>query len=275
MKITLIITLVVFFTYAIVLLFARLFAEKIIFPAPKASYSDNGKIIYLPQNDGEKIAAVFLPAKESKICAIYAHGNGEDIGEIYPLLEKYAASGVSVFAFDYIGYGLSSGKPSIKGFKNSAATAYEYVSKKLGFADSQIVVVGYSLGSAAACEIFSRHPNVRCAVIIGGFSKAVKAVLPFNIIPWEILDNSSKISKFENPILFLHGKRDMVVPFRNAKENYAAANKNNKRLIAFAGVGHYGLPACEQYWNEILTFIQNPIETIKNPENEKSSCITI
>lgn len=97
------------------------------------------------------------------------------------------------------------------------------MSQKLRFADSNIAVVGTPLGRAAACEIISRHPNLRCAVIVGGFSKAVKAVLPVDIIPWEMLDNSSKISQFKIPILFLHGRRDIIVPFRNARENLRSA----------------------------------------------------
>lgn len=241
--------------YGALLLFARLFAERIIFPAPPASYSDGGDIIYLGLPGGGRAAALWIPAKDSKICAIYSHGNGEDLGEIRPLLEEYARRGISVFAYDYPGYGLSSGKPSIKGLEDSAEAAYRHVSEKLGFGDSDIAVVGYSLGSAAACEIASRHPGIRCAVVIGGFSKAVKAVLPVNIIPWEMLDNSSKISQFKFPVLFMHGRRDMVVPFRNALENYKAAPRGLGRLAVFPDRGHYGLPDSPKYWDEAVGFI--------------------
>ncbi len=241
--------------YGALLLFARLFAERIIFPAPPASYSDGGDIIYLGLPGGGRAAALWIPAKDSKICAIYSHGNGEDLGEIRPLLEEYARRGISVFAYDYPGYGLSSGKPSIKGLEDSAEAAYRHVSGKLGFGDSDIAVVGYSLGGAAACEIASRHPGIRCAVVIGGFSKAVKAVLPVNIIPWEMLDNSSKISQFKFPALFMHGRRDMVVPFRNALENYKAAPRGLGRLAVFPDRGHYGLPDSPKYWDEAVGFI--------------------
>ena len=64
--------------YGALLLFARLFAERIIFPAPPASYSDGGDIIYLGLPGGGRAAALWIPAKDSKICAIYSHGNGED-----------------------------------------------------------------------------------------------------------------------------------------------------------------------------------------------------
>lgn len=247
--------LVLAFAYAALLLFARMFAERIIFPAPPASYSDGGDVVFLPLPGGGRAAALWIPAKGSKVCAIYSHGNGEDLGEIRPLLEEYARRGVSVFAYDYPGYGLSSGKPSIRGLEDSAEAAYKYVSEKLGFEDSEIAAVGYSLGGAAACEIASRHPGIRCVVVIGGFSKAVKAILPVDIIPWEMLDNSSKISKFKSPALFMHGRRDAVVPFRNALENFAAAPRGLGRLAEFPDRGHYGLPDSPKYWNEAVGFI--------------------
>lgn len=44
--------------YGALLLFARLFAERIIFPAPPASYSDGGDIIYLGLPGGGRAAAL-------------------------------------------------------------------------------------------------------------------------------------------------------------------------------------------------------------------------
>ena len=56
--------------YGALLLFARLFAERIIFPAPPASYSDGGDIIYLGLPGGGRAAALWIPAG----CDIYAGG---------------------------------------------------------------------------------------------------------------------------------------------------------------------------------------------------------
>ena len=120
MKVFFIILISIALAYAALLVFARLFAEKIIFPAPSASYSDSGDILHIPLPGGGEIAAVWIPSKGSDLCAIYSHGNGEDIGEIRPILSEYARRGISAFACDYPGYGLSTGKPSIEGLKEAA-----------------------------------------------------------------------------------------------------------------------------------------------------------
>lgn len=110
MKVFFIILISIALAYAALLVFARLFAEKIIFPAPSGSYSDSGDILHIPLPGGGEIAAVWIPSKGSDLCAIYSHGNGEDIGEIRPILSEYARRGISVFAYDYPGYGLSTGQ---------------------------------------------------------------------------------------------------------------------------------------------------------------------
>ena len=53
----------------------------------------------------------------------------------------------------------------------------------------------------------------------------------------------------------MHGRRDMVVPFRNALENYKAAPRGLGRLAEFPDRGHYGLPDSPKYWEEAVGFI--------------------
>jgi alpha-beta hydrolase superfamily lysophospholipase len=43
---------------------------------------------------------------------MFSHGNAEDIGTSLPTLESIKGMGFSVFAYDYRGYGTSSGTAS-------------------------------------------------------------------------------------------------------------------------------------------------------------------
>ena len=69
MKVFFIILISIALAYAALLVFARLFAEKIIFPAPSGSYSDSGDILHIPLPGGGEIAAVWIPSKGSDLCA--------------------------------------------------------------------------------------------------------------------------------------------------------------------------------------------------------------
>ncbi len=235
--------------YAGILLFAGFFADVLIFPAPAPTYSES-ECLFFDSAGGEKLAAKYLPA--GNVCIVYSHGNGEDLGMISSLLEQYRSEGLSVFAYDYPGYGRSSGKASVENFIAAADAALGYVKNNLGYAPENIVAIGYSLGGAAAVRMAEIEPNLRALVLIGAFASAPLAVLPKDIIPWDILENRKKLSKFHRPVLFLHGDSDFIVPARNARLNYASANEP-KKLVWFRGMGHYKLFDEKKYWDEILS----------------------
>ena len=249
--------------YIALIVFAFFFAEKMIFPMPYPSYTakENG-MFFIPTSNNGKIAALWLPAKDCDFCLIYCHGNGEDIGRIRSRLGMINSAGISVLAYDYNGYGLSSGKASVKNFEEAAVEVFDYANKVLKYPVEKISVMGYSLGGAAACTMANAHPELRSVVLLSAFSKAINALLPFDPIPWDILANCKKIANFKAPMLMIHGTRDFVVPIRNAYQNYKVANSPT-RLLVYEGDNHH--IDRQDAWAEILKFI-------KKPQNEKSSC---
>ena len=64
------------------------------------------------------IAAAYLPNPEARYTLLYSHGNGEDMGDDLPILEEYRRAGFAVFAYDYNGYGASTGR-AIRGCRLS------------------------------------------------------------------------------------------------------------------------------------------------------------
>lgn len=255
--------------YCAVLAFAAVFADRIIFPAPIASYTESMEDLrFVPLSGGGKMAAVFLPSAKSDICVIYSHGNGEDLGRIKGVLSGYNTRGFNVLAYDYRGYGLTGGTASQRALEECADAAYDFAVKTLGFAPEKIAFVGYSLGSVPAAYSAAKHPDAKCAVIVGGIAGGVKTFLPFNIIPWRILMNVDNVKNIRIPTLFIHGMRDGVVNRRNVFENLAAAKNAPARLVKFEKFGHYNLHRTPEYWRETTDFING-----KN--NEKNSSITI
>jgi len=244
--------------YAGLLVFALFFSESVIFHKVTPSYGLSEDIVFLELPDDVKIAARRLtPKGGSKICVIYSHGNGEDLGRIAETIEGYRARGFAVLAYEYPGYGLSGGKASVAGMEAAAEAAWNFTSKVMGCTPENIALAGYSLGSYPACLTASKHPDARCIVLIGGLSHGVKSILPWNMVPWKILPNADLLRNSQVPLLLLHGTRDMVVPPRNARENFSAA-KAQKKLVWFKGYGHYHLPEDPLYWDEVAPFINNP-----------------
>ena len=91
--------------YAGINAYAALHSRKLIFPAPPSSYQDDASILKLQSSAGMSISAYYLKASNSDRILIYSHGNGEDIGMARPWLQNLQQKGISVFAYDYPGYG--------------------------------------------------------------------------------------------------------------------------------------------------------------------------
>ncbi|MGB0743292.1 MAG: alpha/beta hydrolase, partial [Opitutales bacterium] len=91
--------------YTGLLVYAYLVSDSMIFPVPRASYQDGPDILKLKCSEGESISAYFLAAPGASKVMLYSHGNAEDIGDVRPMLTKFQKKGISVFAYDYPGYG--------------------------------------------------------------------------------------------------------------------------------------------------------------------------
>ena len=245
--------------YVLLYAIVRIFGERIAFPAPKARYAfdASGGYVWLDTPEKIRLAGIWLPFEGADYTLLYSHGNGEDIGEIRERLESFRKLGFNVFCYDYPGYGRSEGKPSESGLYMAAESAWNYLTLQRGIAPKNIAVLGYSMGSAAACYLASKH-EVRALVVVGGFATALHAVLPRNIFPWvHMLDNEHRIGQVKCPVYLLHGTCDRIVPFRNGKRLYAAA-KQPKYFARVHGAGHYSIPekAPDRYWEGIARFVR-------------------
>ena len=250
--------------YLLLLLFARLFANRFMFAPPEPTYFECDDFFKIPS--GEKIAVSYLENKDAEYFILYCHGNGEDLGMVAPLLDEYRKRlNAEVMSFDYCGYGLSSGTPTEENLDEASDGAWKFLTEKKGAKPEKIVLVGYSLGSAGAAHLALKHQNVRGAIIIGGVAKGAMTIFPFNPIPWDILNNEEKWKSINLPLLLLHGTSDAIVPVWNAHSVFESA-RGPKRAVFIRNCGHLKIfeKFPEIYWGEIEKFL-------KDEKHEKSS----
>lgn len=276
----LLIALAVSVAYALLLAFAYFFADALIFRPPPPTYVFNGSFanseiadsseeVKIKMEGQGELAGIFLEKKNSPYCILYSHGNGEDLGMIKALLESYVENlGVSVFSYDYFGYGQTGGKPTRENLISSSEAAWEFLIREKKYDPKNIILVGYSLGSVPSTHLAECHSQARGVILIGGIAKGVLTILPFNIVPWEILNNLKKWENIKIPLLVIHGTWDAIVPIRNGKKVFEAA-KTPKRALWLKSCGHLDVHefAPKIYFEEIENFI-------KNPNYEKNSSIS-
>lgn len=221
-----------------------LLSDRIIFQPKTSSYrledlSASGargvRALMLPSGNA-KIAAVYLPNESARYTLLFSHGNAEDIGDDLPMLSEFRSAGFAVFAYDYRGYGASTGVSSERSLYDDVDVAYRYLTESLNVAPNRVISFARSLGCAAAIQLAATRP-VAGLIVEAPFLSAFRVLTRVRLLPWDKFDNASKIRRVHCPVLVIHGRDDQVVPWWHGERIYTLANEP-KRFLWVDGAGH-------------------------------------
>jgi len=243
--------------YLGLLLIALFASNSIMFPAPPPSYG-KGKppqtgALTLPS--GGEIAIMETAARNPRFHLIYCHGNGEDLGRVAPLVEQMAEKlECAVTAFDYPGYGASDGAPSEKSVKEAADAVFEHLLEQK-IPENEIVVWGRSIGGGPAAYLAATR-GIRALILESAFKSAFSVPLGVNPLPFDKFDNMAALDNIKCPILFIHGKKDGIIPFKHGEALFKKAEQP-KRRIWFDDAGHNDIEYLhgEDIWKTAKDFI--------------------
>lgn len=224
--------------------FVMLFEEKFIyFPAREELGKSPGEDVFLTTSDGVKVHGWYVAHPEAKASILYFHGNAGHIGDRRGYIEDLRRLPANVFALDYRGYGRSEGRPGEDGLYRDARAAYDWLAAKTP--PAKIVVLGKSLGGGPACELASTVP-VGGLIVQSAFTSAkdmAGRVMPLFPARWFMrtsYDNLSKVRTIPCPKLFIHGRRDEMIPFAMAERLFDAAAEPKEKAWFDRG-DHNGL----------------------------------
>jgi abhydrolase domain-containing protein 17 len=236
--------------------FAWFMSDRMIFLPPSPSYTAaRAPFVLIPGDDGASIATLYLRNPDAPVTLLYSHGNAEDLGQIVPLLEEYRRAGYSVLAFDYRGYGGSTGgPPSAHGATRDMETVYHHAVRTLGIPPSRIIAYGRSVGSGPATDLAARLP-VGGLVIESGFVSAFRVLTRVSLLPFDRFHNLRHVQRVRSPVLVVHGEADEVIPWSHGRRLFEAANEP-KSSLWIEGAHHNDLllVAGPRYWSALGAF---------------------
>lgn len=247
--------------YLVLTVLFALLSNFIIFQPPKSNYPDNNNLIKIKTSDNNVISAVYLPNKNAEYTILVSHGNAEDLGTMMSFLHELHNHGFSIFAYDYHGYGTSTGKPTEKNTYLDADAAYDYVTEQLHVPSKQIILYGHSLGAALAIDLAVRK-SIGGLIIESPFITAYRTITQIPLIAFDKYNNLSKIKQINCPILVVHGKEDRTIPFWQGMKLFNEANSLKYSLwVNNAGHNDVEIVAGNDYWETIINFAKSLFST--------------
>lgn len=170
---------------------------------------------------------------------IYFHGNAGNMGFRLPnAIKMFLRSRINVVMMDYRGYGNSSGHPNEVGLNLDAECVLDYVTTHPVLGRSPVLVFGRSLGGAVSVSLAYKYPTRVQGLVLENTFLSIGAMVDV-LMPWLtpikkyvlLLNWNSdvKIASLKQPILFVSGDADTLVPPFHMRTLYELAASSVKR----------------------------------------------
>ncbi|MCK5146123.1 alpha/beta hydrolase [bacterium] len=247
--------LILFIVYIILLLYAYLCGDQLIFRPQSASYIDTKHIHKVSMPDGSLISVRLLLHPTARYTILYSHGNAEDLGDIKDILHQYYEHGFSVVAYDYSGYGTSQGSPSEETAYTNIRAVYEFIIHSLHRCPEEIILYGRSIGCGPTVDLASRE-RVGGIVLESAFTSAFRMLTKISVFPFDKFDSLRKIPSVSCPILVIHGKQDETIQLWHGQRLYEHIRSPKMRLwVEHAHHNDVLWIAGKHYWETMKQFI--------------------
>lgn len=219
--------------------------------------------------DGRTLHGWYIPSRSrdgAEWLFLWFHGNAGHIGNrLKQLRLLHERIGGSHFLFDYQGFGLSHGKPTLAGIMQDGRDVLDFVRAR-GWAEGRrVVYFGESLGCAVVLTVaLEQQPD---SVILSAPFYSLRAMGKIRVPPLAFLvehdlNNARLIGQLTTPLLVMHGTQDRTVPFQQGYDLYALAAQP-KIFLRIEGGGHTNLHEVggELYLRTIRDFMAPVVST--------------
>ena len=227
----------IFVGLALFLLQRRLTFNKCGKPNSPEHYGlNNIEQVFIDVSDKLKLLAWFSRPINNKPVIIYFHGNSLDIGERAYRIKNYIDKGFGILLPAYRGFSGNKGNPNEKNLYSDSQIFINWLKNKISIKETDIVLYGESLGTAVAVEL-GRSKKYKSIILEAPFTSVVHIaqkmypIYPVKYLIWDKFDNFSKINELMSSVLFIHGKKDEIVPFEMGEKLYEKYNKHKEYIF--------------------------------------------
>lgn len=225
--------------------------SRVLFPTPEPSYGVNDfpeELIWIPKTldphsaPKDCIPCLLLLSPSARFIVLYLHSNAEDLGRCYSFLTLLRHQfQVHVLAVEYPGYGICPGGQACEEtVTENAFVAFRFVRQVLHWPLDGIIILGRSIGCGPALSVATHHAVYGVAVVCPFLSiqeLCKEHIGVFAHLITERFPNKDRVPLLRSPLLILHGKKDVVVPFSHGEKLYNLC-RSRKRLVCPVDMEH-------------------------------------
>ncbi len=254
--------LVIVSIYIIIIILFTLFQSRfiyfphreIIMTPDQAGLSYNA--VQFISSDGIKLSGWFIPAENSQGVVLFCHGNAGNISHRMDSIRIFNNLRLSIFIFDYRGYGLSKGKPSEQGTYLDAEAAWYFLIRKQNIKPDNIIIFGRSLGGNIAAWLAKKHKPGALIIestftSIPNIGADLYPLLPISLLSRYNYNALDYIQNVKCPVLIVHSRNDEMIPFKHGKFLFEAANQP-KQMLEIRGSHNDGFVISGQLYTDGL-----------------------
>lgn len=213
--------------------------------------------------DGTRLHGWYLEGDPGLPLILFCHGNAGNISHRLENLKLLNRLGVSVFIFDYRGYGNSEGRPSEEGTYSDGRGALAWLAGR-DWEPRRMIFFGRSLGASIAVQLALESPPA--GLVLESPFPSIAAMgwhhnpVLYLLLGWWALnaryDNLDKIGRIEAPLLIFQGERDTIVTEKMARKLFGRADPP-KTFHLIPGAGHNDTfeKGGEAYWQAWRRFL--------------------
>lgn len=268
MNVFFIILFAIIIAYTTYVIISWSLSDRIVFPAKKARIRfQNPKEefpdleIHWVKTSFGKVEAWYLPPLETNgtpnPMMILLHGNMSTIDRWPRHLDRIRALGFGMLMIEYPGYGHSTGEANVRTLTESLTKGYDLFAERPDIDENRIVVMGRSIGGAAAC-LLAAHRKTAALILFATFTRmsemAHRRLLPAFALRHPF-DNLNVVSNYTSPYLGVHGTKDKMIPYSHGVRLSRAAH--NGELLTLDG-DHTSIPEeWDTFWDTVINFLHN------------------
>lgn len=232
---------------------------KLVFQPPDATYTKDPNLIWLHTSEHEVIPAFFID-RDAKLTLLFSHGNAEDLGMIIQYFREVShILEVNIFAYEYTGYGMSTGEPHEQAVYADIEAAFKYLRDIIGIPWTEVVLYGRSVGSGPSIHLATRTA-VRAMVLQSPLLSIFRIAMHSRFtLPGDMFTNVDKIGKVRCPVYVVHGTKDEIVPFWHGEDIVRNCRKNiayPPYWVQDGGHNNLEIVARQPFYDNFLKFLQ-------------------